>query len=127
MEYDPKGMPFRRLGPSGLRVPVFSLGGCEYFVYYIYNAANIDIPTLSGLTLGGTVKGDPVKDIVKTAFENGINMFDTAEEYSKGKCEEEMGRVLKELGYNRSELIISTKLFWGLGKSPNAGGLSRKQ
>ena len=28
-EFDPKNMPFRRLGPSGLRVPVFSLGGCE--------------------------------------------------------------------------------------------------
>ena len=27
-EYDPKGMPFRCLGPSGLRVPLFSLGGC---------------------------------------------------------------------------------------------------
>ena len=27
-EFDPKDMPFRRLGPSGLRVPVFSLGGC---------------------------------------------------------------------------------------------------
>jgi hypothetical protein len=41
MEFDPKNMPFRRLGPSGLRVPVFSLGGW--------------------LTLGGTVLGDPVK------------------------------------------------------------------
>jgi hypothetical protein len=41
MEFDPKKMPFRRLGPSGLRVPVFSLGGW--------------------LTLGGTVVGDPVK------------------------------------------------------------------
>lgn len=28
-EYDPKNMTFRRLGPSGLRVPVFSLGGCK--------------------------------------------------------------------------------------------------
>jgi hypothetical protein len=27
-EFDPKNMPFRRLGPSGLRVSVFSLGGC---------------------------------------------------------------------------------------------------
>jgi len=27
-EFDPKNMPFRRLGPSGLRVPLFSLGGC---------------------------------------------------------------------------------------------------
>lgn len=28
VKYNPKGMPFRRLGPSGLRVPLFSLGGC---------------------------------------------------------------------------------------------------
>lgn len=42
LEYNPKNnMPFRRLGPSGLRVPVFSLGGW--------------------LTIGGTVIGDPVK------------------------------------------------------------------
>ncbi|PAV22871.1 voltage-gated potassium channel beta-2 subunit [Pyrrhoderma noxium] len=106
MEYDPKGMPFRRLGPSGLRVPLFSLGGW--------------------ITLGGTVKGDLVKDIIKTAFENGINMFDTAEEYSKGKSEEEMGRAIKELGFKRSELIITTKLFWGHTENPNGGGLSRK-
>ena len=28
-KYDTKGMPFRLLGNSGLRVPLFSLGGCE--------------------------------------------------------------------------------------------------
>ncbi|KAF8167231.1 voltage-gated potassium channel beta-2 subunit [Crassisporium funariophilum] len=104
-EYDPKNMPFRRLGPSGLRVPVFSLGGW--------------------LTLGGTLKGDP--EIIKTAFEAGINMFDTAEEYSRGKSEEEIGRVIKELGLRRTDLIITTKIFWGIGrKGPNDGGLSRK-
>jgi diketogulonate reductase-like aldo/keto reductase len=62
-----------------------------------------------GLTIGGSVIGDPVKvrlfrflsrsvpifkclvqDIIKTAFENGINMFDTAEDYSKGNSEREM-------------------------------------
>lgn len=32
----------------------------------------------------------PSQDIIRTAFENGINMFDTAEEYSGGKSEEEM-------------------------------------
>jgi hypothetical protein len=31
-EFDPKNMRFRRLGATGLRVPVFSLGGCERFV-----------------------------------------------------------------------------------------------
>ncbi|TFK95257.1 NADP-dependent oxidoreductase domain-containing protein [Pterulicium gracile] len=106
LEFDAKNMPFRRLGASGLRVPVLSLGGW--------------------LTLGGTVKGDPVKDIIKTAFDNGINMFDTAEAYAKGQSEVEIGRVIKELGLRRTDLIISTKLFWGLRPGPNDSGLSRK-
>ncbi|KAG9309074.1 NADP-dependent oxidoreductase domain-containing protein [Chiua virens] len=105
-EFDPKGMPFRRLGPSGLRVPVFSLGGW--------------------LTLGGTVVGDPVKEIIKVAYENGINMFDTAEGYAKGRSEVEMGRVIKELGYRRTDMVITTKLFFGTRSGPNDTGLSRK-
>jgi hypothetical protein len=48
------------------------------------------LPTSLGLTLGGTVTGDPAKDIIRTAFENGINMIDTAEEYSHGNSEIEM-------------------------------------
>ncbi|KAJ7048332.1 NADP-dependent oxidoreductase domain-containing protein [Mycena amicta] len=104
--FDAKDMPFRRLGPTGLRVPLLSLGGW--------------------LTLGGSVTGDPVKEIIKTAFESGINMFDTAEAYAKGKSELEMGRVIKELGYRRTDLVITTKLFWGLRNGPNDGGLSRK-
>jgi len=105
-EFDPKGMQFRRLGPSGLRVPVFSLG--------------------SWLTLGGTVTGDPVKEIIKLAYENGINMFDTAEGYAKGRSELEMGRVIKELGYRRTDMVITTKLFFGTRSGPNDTGLSRK-
>ncbi|KAG6839679.1 hypothetical protein H0H93_005148, partial [Arthromyces matolae] len=65
------------------------------------------------LTLGGSVVGDPVKDIIKTAFDAGINMFDTAEVYAKGNSELEMGRVIKELGLRRTDLVITTKLFWG--------------
>jgi aryl-alcohol dehydrogenase-like predicted oxidoreductase len=37
------------------------------------------------------------------------------------------GRVLKELGYKRSDLVISTKIFWGPRTTPNDTGLSRKQ
>ncbi|CAE6440481.1 unnamed protein product [Rhizoctonia solani] len=107
IEYDPKNMQFRRLGSSGLRVPVFSLGGW--------------------LTFGGTVKGDPVKEIVKTAFENGINMIDLAEVYANGESEREIGRVIEELGIRRSDLILTGKIFFGLGrKGPNDRGLSRK-
>ena len=38
-----------------------------------------------------------------------------------------MGRVIKELGWNRRELVIITKIFFGTGrKDPNQNGLSRK-
>ncbi|KAI0707250.1 Aldo/keto reductase [Earliella scabrosa] len=105
-EYDTKGMPFRLLGNSGLRVPLFSLGGW--------------------LTLGGSVKGDPVKQIIKTAWDNGINMFDCAESYAGGQSEIEIGRVIKELNFRRSDIIVTTKLFWGTRSGPNDMGLSRK-
>ncbi|KAH9944838.1 NADP-dependent oxidoreductase domain-containing protein [Amylocystis lapponica] len=106
LEFTPKNMPFRRLGPSGLRVPVFSLGGW--------------------LTIGGSVQGDPIKEIIKVAFENGINMFDLAEGYQGGRAEIEMGRVFKELGFRRSDIIVTTKFFWGNHQTPNDTGLSRK-
>ncbi|KAF7320584.1 Aldo-ket-red domain-containing protein [Mycena chlorophos] len=118
-EFDAKGMPFRRLGPTGLRVPVLSLGGCALLTRTL-------LFLRAGLTLGGSVTGDPVKDIIKLAFESGINMFDTAEAYAKGNSELEMGRVIKELGYKRSDLVITTKIFWGLRNGPNDTGLSRK-
>jgi aryl-alcohol dehydrogenase-like predicted oxidoreductase len=81
------------------------------------------------LTVGGTVKGpfflilrpneppeltlsagDPVKDIIQTALDNGVNFFDNAEVYSNGQSEIEMGRVFKELEVDRSQLVISTKV-----------------
>lgn len=37
------------------------------------------------------------------------------------------GRVIKELGLRRTDLVVTTKLFWGLRSGPNDGGLSRKQ
>jgi len=106
--YDPKNMIFRRLGTSGLQVPVISLGGW--------------------LTYGGTVKGNTVKEIIKVAFESGINYFDTAEVYAAGESEIEMGRAIRELGIRRSDLVISTKVYFGIAdrKDPNARGLSRK-
>ncbi|KZV71021.1 Aldo/keto reductase [Peniophora sp. CONT] len=106
LEYNQKNMVFRRLGFSGLRVPVFSLGGW--------------------LTFGATVTGDTVKDIVRTAIENGVCMFDEAENYADGKSELELGRVLKELGVRRADFIVTSKIFWGTRPGPNNMGLSRK-
>ncbi|KAF7288493.1 Aldo-ket-red domain-containing protein [Mycena indigotica] len=82
----------------------------------------------TGLTLGGSVVGESVKDIMQAAFENGINMFDTAEDYQKGAAEREMGHAIKELGWRRTDLVISTKIFWSHepGTGPNDTGLSHK-
>ncbi|RSH91824.1 hypothetical protein EHS25_009194 [Saitozyma podzolica] len=106
--FDPKNMIYRNLGPSGLRVPVFSYGGW--------------------LTVGGTQKGDIVKELMKTCYDNGINMFDNAETYASGQSEIEMGRVIKELGWDRRDIIVTTKVFFGTNRSEkqNTRGLSRK-
>jgi voltage-dependent potassium channel beta subunit len=68
-----------------------------------------------------------VKDCLETAWNHGINFFDTAEAYSNGECEVEMGTALKELAWPRDEYVLSTKVFFGTGrKEPNTRGLSRK-
>lgn len=54
-------------------------------------------------------------------------MIDTAEAYARGESEKHIGRAIKELGLRRTDLIVTTKLFWGLRRGPNDGGLSRKQ
>jgi len=106
-KFDPKDMEFRRLGPAGLKVSVLSLGGW--------------------LTYGGTQKGSIVKDCMQTAWDHGINFFDTAEVYAAGQCELEMGQALKELAWPRDEYVLSTKVFFGTSrKEPNTRGLSKK-
>jgi len=106
-KYDPKNMVFRHLGPTGLKVSVFSLGGW--------------------LTYGGTQKGDVVKECLQTAWDHGINFFDTAEGYASGQCEIEWGRAFSELNWPREEYVLSTKIFFGTeSKEPNTRGLSRK-
>jgi aryl-alcohol dehydrogenase-like predicted oxidoreductase len=68
-------MIFRRLGASGLQVPIISLGGWLTYGELIIRtrcSAGSEHHESSTL-LGGTVQGDRVKDIIKTAFEAGIN------------------------------------------------------
>ena len=50
-------------------------------------------------SVGATQKGDIVKELMQTAWDCGINMFDNAEAYANGESELEMGRVIKELGW----------------------------
>uniref|UniRef100_A0A4W3HL86 Voltage-gated potassium channel subunit beta-2 n=1 Tax=Callorhinchus milii TaxID=7868 RepID=A0A4W3HL86_CALMI len=81
------GMIYRNLGKSGLRVSCLGLGKHD---------------ELSDRLMA--------EQLMTMAYENGINLFDTAEVYAAGK---------------RSSLVITTKIFWG-GKAETERGLSRK-
>ena len=65
------------------------------------------------------------KDLMKACYDAGVNFFDNAEVYAGGMAETIMGQSIKELGWKRSDLVVSTKIFWG-GPGPNDRGLSRK-
>jgi aryl-alcohol dehydrogenase-like predicted oxidoreductase len=74
---------------------------------------------------------------MKLAYDNGCNFFDNAEVYTGGKAETVMGKILQRMfeqdGIQRSDLVISTKLFWGSAyyheqvNKANLKGLSRKR
>jgi voltage-dependent potassium channel beta subunit len=98
-------MEYRYLGSSGLQVSALSLG--------------------SWVTFGEQIDTDVAYDCMTAAYEAGVNFFDNAEGYASGKSESMMGEVIKKAGWKRSDLVISTKIFWG-GDGPNDRGLSRK-
>ncbi|KAB5559868.1 NADP-dependent oxidoreductase domain-containing protein [Coniochaeta sp. 2T2.1] len=81
------------------------------------------------LTFGGQVGNETTIACMKQAYECGINFFDTAESYAGGQSEISMGQAIKTLGWNRSDIVITTKLNWGLHNGENLvnnHGLSRK-
>jgi voltage-dependent potassium channel beta subunit len=98
-------MEYRYLGRSGLQVSALSLGGW--------------------VTWGEQVGEDIAYDCMVAAYEAGVNFFDTAEVYAEGRSEIAMGKAIKRAGWKRSDLVLSTKIFWG-GKGVNDQGLSRK-
>jgi voltage-dependent potassium channel beta subunit len=98
-------MEYRRLGKSGLQVSEISLG--------------------SWLTFGKQIGDDVAEQLMITAYDNGVNFFDNAEIYARGKSEIVMGNILKKLQWSRDTYVVSSKVFWG-GDKPNQIGLSRK-
>lgn len=65
---------------------------------------------------------DEARPIIEKAIDLGINFFDTANVYSRGRSEEITGEVLKDY---RSDVVIATKVSQSMGDGPNDQGLSR--
>jgi aryl-alcohol dehydrogenase-like predicted oxidoreductase len=63
--------------------------------------------------------------LVGRAIEAGVNFIDTANVYSEGESEVQLGQALRDLGVKREDVIIATKVRGRMGSGPNAVGLSR--
>lgn len=98
-------MKYRYLGSSGLQVSELSFG--------------------SWVTFSTQIGEETAQDCMQAAYDAGVNFFDNAEGYADGASEVMMGNVIRKAGWKRSDLVISTKIFWG-GDGPNDRGLSRK-
>jgi aryl-alcohol dehydrogenase-like predicted oxidoreductase len=63
--------------------------------------------------------------MMKTVVDAGINFIDTANVYSFGKSEQLLGQSIIDLGLNRNNLVIATKVRGRMSADVNDVGLSR--
>lgn len=97
-------MEYRRLGSSGMYVSEISYG--------------------NWITHGSQVEQASAIACVKTALDQGITTFDTADVYAQTKAETVLGKALK--GVRRESYELFTKVYWPTGPGKNDRGLSRK-
>ncbi|XP_035288378.1 voltage-gated potassium channel subunit beta-3-like [Anguilla anguilla] len=98
-------MKYRNLGKSGLRVSCLGLG--------------------TWVTFGSQISDEMAESLMTVAYENGINLFDTAEVYASGRAEITLGNIFRKKGWRRSSFVVTTKIYWG-GQAETERGLSRK-
>ena len=102
-------MRYAHCGNSGLKMPLVSLGLWHNF--------------------GDHSNLENMKEIIFTAFDNGITHFDLANNYgpASGSAEKNFGIILKEdMGKYRDELLISTKAGYTMWDGPYGDFGSRK-
>lgn len=104
-------MEHRYLGASGFRVPVLSLGtgtfGGQGALFSAWGSTDVA----------------EARRLVDVCLDAGLNMFDSADVYSKGAAEEILGEAIK--GRPRDSLILSTKATFRFGEGENQVGSSR--
>jgi voltage-dependent potassium channel beta subunit len=100
-------MEYRKFGSTGLQISALSFG--------------------TWLTFGKQIADTTAEELMIKAYDAGINFFDNAEIYARGKSEEVMGNILSKVKWTRSSYMVSSKVFFGFEENkPNQRGLSRK-
>jgi aryl-alcohol dehydrogenase-like predicted oxidoreductase len=95
-------MDYKLLGRTGLKVSQLCFGTMSF---------------------GGEADEAAAAAMYAACRERGINFFDCADAYSKGKAEETLGRLM---AHERDDLIVTTKCFNRMGPDRNAGGANRR-
>src|ERR1700680_2732734 len=103
-------MESRQLGNSGLQVPVLSFGA----------------GTFGGATeffkAWGSSDVAEATRLVDICLDAGVNLFDTADIYSRGASEEILGKAIEG---RRNQVLLSTKATFSMADGPNDVGSSR--
>ena len=98
-------MQYRNLGKWGLKVSEIAIG--------------------SWMTdLNGLGAAETARQSIRAAYDAGVNFFDCADAYSGGEAEKFLGSALRD--YRRSSYVVSSKVFFPVGRGANDWGLLRK-
>ncbi|HOD50083.1 MAG TPA: aldo/keto reductase [Candidatus Hydrogenedentes bacterium] len=97
-------MIYRKLGKWGVRISALGMG--------------------TDMNLGDRCDEAMSREMVRLAYEAGVNYFDTANGYGNGNAETMLGKCLAD--YPRNELFVLTKVGGHWREGPNASGLSAK-
>ena len=99
---------YKQLGKSGLRV---------------------SIPILGAMSFGDqkwqpwVIEEDKALELLKAAYDRGLNTWDTANVYSNGVSEEIIGKAIKKFNIPRHKLIILSKCYGYVGETPDVRGV----
>jgi aryl-alcohol dehydrogenase-like predicted oxidoreductase len=105
-------MRYKTLGTSGLLVSEICLGTMTFGGRGIWTAI-------------GMLDQSVADGIVARALDAGVNFIDTADVYSEGLSEEITGKALVNSGRKRTDVVLATKGYGGVGSGPNDRGASR--
>ena len=107
-------MKYNLLGNTGLKVSELCLGTMTF------GSVGGRFAAINGVDQAGA------DALVKRSLDAGINFLDTANIYTEGQSEEITGQALHNLGVNRYDVVLATKVRGTMGPGPNDAGLTRK-
>jgi aryl-alcohol dehydrogenase-like predicted oxidoreductase len=106
-------MEYKALGNTGLLVSKLCLGTMTFG------------PGQGIYKILGNLDQQSADELVKVALDAGVNFFDTADIYADGESEKILGQSFKNLGVERKDVVIATKVYGRMGPGRNDVGASR--